>query len=357
MIELNEVDSHINSLLNYLENIQNNDGSFDTMYLQPYYNPDKGWMKFPSNAAYDVACCLIPLLDIKSEQAKLIIEKGKGFILNQAFENKLWSYPKLSDDYPLFYDIDSTALCSFVLERTQYDVANKELLDQFINNGDYNVFIIPKKLIKQLSLLSFIKILLHNRKVKNGYALKNNLMRADDKDFIVSCNSLLYMGETKKNKSVWVALKEKFITKQIIYFYYPTFFQCFYFYARLCAYSGNKDLIPDSAILNEYINELYSSYTREHLQIQRIFLVNAILFLNSDLNKYENLIENCLNDISEKQYKEKTPYYSGNIHTDLQPGTNLPNTYFGSPAITCSLYIEFLNLYRNRFYGSFYGKD
>ena len=357
MIGLNKIDNYINSLLDNLQSIQNKDGSFDTMYLQPYYNPDKGWMKFPVNAPYDLACCLIPLLTVKSEKSKLVIEKGKEFILAKAFEKKLWSYPILSDEYLHFYDTDSTALCSFVLEQTHCFVANKNLLNQFIQGTDYNVFIVPHKPVKQLSIVGFIKLLMHNKKVKKGRAWTNNLMRADDQDFIVTCNNLLYIGETEANRNVWKATKDKFFSKQLSYSYYPTLYHCLYFYARLCAFSKHQTMIPDDNTLQHYIIELYPNLKVEDSPMHRILLMNGLLFMDKNLNEHESLIENCLKDISKELFKESYPLYSGNIHTDRQTGTNLPNTYFGSPAITCSLYIEFLNLYRKRFYGSYYGQD
>ena len=116
-------------------------------------------------------------------------------------------------------------------------------------------------------------------------------------------------------------------------------------------------MIADRSIVDEYISELYANHAMESQPILRILLMNTLLLMNADLNKYELLIKKCMYDISEERYKENTAFYSGNIKTDTQPNTCLPNTYFGSPAITCSLYIEFLNLYRKRFYGSYYGQD
>jgi hypothetical protein len=355
MIGLSKIDNYINSLLDHLQSIQNNDGSFDTMYLQPYYNPDKGWMKFPANAPFDAACVLIPLLKIQSSQSKLILDRGKEFILNNSLEGKLWSFPKLSDEYLLFYDTDSTALCSFVLEQLQHPVSNKKFIDQFIDKGDYRSFIVPEKYPKQLSVLTFAKLLIHSQKVKKARDYQSDLMRLNDHEFSVTCNNLLYIGESDENQQVWKSLKENFATMQVSRMYYPTLFQCFYCYARLCAYGSRKEMIPELSVLNKYTAELCSELAHENQPLYRVLLANAILFI--DLQGHEELMENCMKDIDVQNYREALPFYSCNIHTDQQPGTNLPNTYFGSPAITCSLYIEFLNLYRKRFYGSYYGQD
>lgn len=359
MIKRNEIDSHIGKLLSYLESIQNYDGSFDTMYIQPFYNPDKGWMKVESNAPSDIAYCLIPLLQIQSNEASQIVEKGADFILSKSFGKKLWTYAALSDKYLLFYDTESTSLCSYVLEKSRkLKVNNKILLNQFVNNqNSYNLFIDFHKPLRQLSIISQIKLYLHNQKVKNGSLLKDDKMRIDDFEFSVTCNNLLYIGKTKTNKSVWSKLKKDFIENNIKRLYYPTVFHCIYCYSRLCGYGNYIDMIPEKNIINKYISELFEQLKKEERPLHRVLLANSILFLNIDLNEHFDFLNNCFSDIAVDKYKETTPMFSGNIKTDTQPNTCLPNTYFGSPAITCSLYIEFLNLYRKRFYGSYYGQD
>lgn len=359
MIKRNEIDSHIGKLLSYLESIQNYDGSFDTMYIQPFYNPDKGWMKVESNAPSDIAYCLIPLLQIQSNEASQIVEKGADFILSKSFKKKLWAYAALSNKYLHFYDTESTALCSYILEKSRkHQINNKILLDQFVNNqNSYNLFIDFHKPLRQLSFVSQIKLYIHNLKVKKGSLLKDDIMRIDDCEFSVTCNNLLYIGKTKTNKSVWAKLKKDFIENNIKRLYYPTVFHCIYCYSRLCGYGNYLDMIPEKNIINQYISELYAQLKKEEQPLHRVLLGNSILFFDVDLREHTSILNKCLSDISEDIFRRPTPMFSSNINTDCQPDKNLPNTYFGSSAITCSLYIEFLNLYRKRFYGSYYGQD
>jgi hypothetical protein len=83
--------------------------------------------------------------------------------------------------------------------------------------------------------------------------------------------------------------------------------------------------------------------------------LNSMLHLNLDIGEHQDLVDNCFNAIEKGEFKHSNPFFSSNKLTDCQPEIDLPNTYFGSPAITCSLYIEMLNLYRKKYYGSYYG--
>ena len=355
-ISRNDLDLSISLILDFLAKIQNQDGSFDTYFLQPYYNSDKGWMKFPKNAAFDVASVIAPLFQVNSAISTNLVNTGIEFIKDHSQDNRLWYYPELTKDYLPFFDSDSTALCSYVLEKSGFRVNNKSLLDTFIRNSEYDVFLIPSKIIREISIATNIHVWLHNYKVKKGLVLKNKLVNITDQDFVVDCNVLLYVGSTDKNRLVTKTLKNKFVSKEINHLYYPTKFQALYSYSRLCYFRPELNLKPDVTVLRAYANELYIQLTQDSEKINHVLFAVALLYFDFEIQHHERLFLDCFLAIENKLFEQSSPFYSGNIQLDVQPNIGLPNTYFGSPAITGSLCIEFLNLYRLRFYGSHFGQ-
>ncbi len=63
--------------------------------------------------------------------------------------------------------------------------------------------------------------------------------------------------------------------------------------------------------------------------------------------QYKKLIDYCFSCILNDKYQANETYFESHPNLDKNPHILRPNTRFGSPGITCPLYIEFLNLYRN----------
>src|SRR5690606_640676 len=142
MINKSEIAYWIEELLSYLETIQNVDGSFDTMYIQPYYNPEKGWMHYAGNSPYETAFPLTILQNLQSITAEKIVAKGTKYIKKKSLDNFLWTYayPSKKDLVP--YDTDSTSLCSIILENQGIRINNKGFIDSLINANGYYPFYI-----------------------------------------------------------------------------------------------------------------------------------------------------------------------------------------------------------------------
>jgi hypothetical protein len=358
VIKLSEIDERISQLLSHLESIQNKDGSFDTMYLQPYYNPDKGWMKYAGNAPYETAASLIPLSYLSAPKATEITKQGIRFLVKISLDALLWTYSYPSKKELVPYDTDCTSLSSFVLTKNGYEVKNKEFLNSLINeHNNYPFYIWVNKFSRHLPFFTSLKMMWRNWKTRNSLNIINNILRLTDWEFSSSCINLLYIGKTPENQSVWSEIYKAFHTQSINYLYYIDLFHAFYFYTRLVGYGNHYELIDNKIILKRYISELDTHLFNNNNFQNRILFANSQLLSNYNLNENSDLFGQCFYDIKNEMYNNIFPFYSSNIETDYQPHSHAPNTYFGSPAITCSLYIEFLNLYRKRFYGSYYGQD
>jgi hypothetical protein len=158
-----QISHQIESLLTYLEECQNIDGSYEAQFYFPS-QPQKGWIRW-GDTAYDTATILLAILPVKTEKATKIIEKGNNFLLKESLHKKLWRFCSGQGYDPLPYDSDATAICSFVLNSSGYKLNNKKLLNCFIDNDhNYKTWIIPKFPNKHLSLNTFIRVSYGNSK-------------------------------------------------------------------------------------------------------------------------------------------------------------------------------------------------
>lgn len=350
MIELDELDDLIEKLSAYLESIQNEDGSFDTMFNRPVEFPEKGWMKWPGNSPVDTATALIPLLYIKSALASEVIEKGNRFFLETGLDQKYWGFADRNKTSVTPFDTESTSQCSYVLSQSGHKVRNKKFLDTLINEeNNYWLLINPKRLTFNISVLTWLKIYIRNR--KHSFAKVSVL--ADDWEFSTNCNNLLYIGKSEKNKNVWNSVAADFNNFKIQCVYY-NLRSAVYFYSRLFCYGRHEELMPPAEILDKYVSLLEKQSDTDTFSLDSVLLANTLLFFGLDVERYKNIYDHCFNDLACENYKQVTTYFSSHNVIDYDKETGKHNTLFGSNAITCSLYLEFLNLYRMRIFGSYY---
>ena len=357
MISLEEIDFQAKKLIAFLKGIQNSDGSFDTYYMQPEYYPGKGWMKFPGNAPYDTATAVLPLLKIDSPDAKQIIAKANEFLLSQSLDGLLWTYSYVNESYLIPYDTDSTSLASLVLTESGHKVDNKVFLNSLIGKDQYYPFYIwPDRYRCSLPLITYVKMVVRNWKVKRCIPIVNDDMRITDSEFSSSCLNLLYLGKTDANRMVWEKLKAVFSNNAIDHMYYLNLYHSFYHVTRLAYFTGNDEMVQDGQLVERYINKLKDNLNDPSHSDRHILLANSMLFLDVGEGHFAGLSDNILTRLNQECYKQISAVYSSNVSTDYQTDGKSPNTYFGSAAITCSLYLEFLNLYRKRVDNCYFGE-
>lgn len=357
-----DIDTRTLRLLNFMSSLQNDDGSFNSMYLQPYYHKDKSWMLYQTvgKTPFDVASSLIPLL-FCGRDAKYILQQGKAFFVANSLDCKFWSYAHFNKHYLVPYDSDSTSLSSFVLRELGLNVANANIFNKIQDeNSNYKLWIDSDLLYKHLSITGKITLLFKSQYIKKGIPCKTKLILPSDTEFAINCNVLLYLGYNDLTKATWGKVVNDFINQNFDEIYYLNNFHSVYIFARLLGYSNHKINLENEqleSVVFDLLKRLKDSAS-DNFSLETVLLANTILFFDlPDTEEYNFLFEKCFEDIENSNYTMVAPYYSSSRKTDAQPNTNLPNTYFGSPALTCSLYIEFLNLYRKRYYGSFYGYD
>jgi hypothetical protein len=343
-----EIDKHIGLLIDILAQLQNQDGSFDTMYSFLYHPNDNVWKHWNKNnpPSGDSAFILYPLLSIKTEQSQKIIDKGINYVKKTSFRNFIWKYPDNRDlNVRMPFDLDSTVYCSYILSKTNISLNNKDFLNFFIKNHKYYLeyfFPLKLKLLNCLSFTYFIKIWYYNL-TTTIFSTKQPLAKKDDWETASICNILLYVGRNPKNAGVWEKLKKDFIILNFKTIYYSKYYAV-YAFARLCFNESHNDLLPSQKIITTNLNKLVNELSYSNNSLDFLFLANAILMLEKTFNEYFELFNYCLSKLKRGDCIEILTYYTGNSLI----GNEESNSYFGSKAMTCSLYIEFLNLYKER---------
>lgn len=354
-MEIEQIDNWIEEMLEFLASLQNEDGSFSTYRLQPYYQPQKDWYKHDVKVPYDTVLPLIPLSFTNTDKSKQITEKSIHFLLNNSLDKFLWTW---TDTHLSPYFMDDTSMCSYFLERNGVPIKNKEFLNEFIDDKLYYRYCIwVKKKSKNISLPIYLKLKWHQYHTKRSWNIINEHVRLDDSEFTSTCVNLLYIGENEKNINLWKNVKKQFINKDFDFIFYIGFYHAFYCYARLCKYGKYHDMLPNSKVIDSYITDLKKDIDIPTFFHKHVFLANALLFFDVNIKDHPELLNTCIKNIQLKKYTEHTAYYSSHIPTINRPREDKYYTCFGSSAITCSLYLEFLNLYRKRFYGKYYGEE
>lgn len=319
------------------------------MFYFPDFPKEQRWRSWneEDKAAVDTAFVLIPLLNIDSQPSRQIRQKGNAYILSKSFHNRLWKFtPSAVLKQKLPFDADSTSLCSYVLSKEGMVLKNKRFLDRFINDEyNYTIYLVPKKFYSSLPIHVQLKL----RRITRAATIFELEATPEDWETGITCNTLLYLGKSKKNAMVWDKLKKDFAAMNITTLYYGNMY-AYYAYARLYHYGQHADMRPAPAVLDKIIARLYEKMTNDEDSLDFLFLANLLLFFDADPKAHAPLMDQCFAFIADRKYDEIRIYYSGNSKISEAH----QNAYFGSPGITCSLCVEFLNLYRKRVYGNYY---
>jgi hypothetical protein len=349
MRSLTEIDELIDSLLQQMAELQNDNGSFTTYYLQPEFEPEKGWMNYPDNSPFCTSSVVLPLLRINHEISNEILTKATGFLKASSFQEELWRFADLTNEYVVPFDTDSTALASFVLELSGTRINNKSLLDDQINSkGHYDLWVKPRR-----SNWTGIKVWLHNRLAAKCIPLVSGAIGIGDFEFAVTCNNLLYTGVNNRNKKVWKNVHASFANGTFDRQYYPSDFFSIYAYARACFHHEIEAHWSTDSV-SSYSEQSLVSVVKTHNFLDTVLVANSLLLLNNKEEGIHSWFDTCIDRIRTDSLKEIRAFYCSNLQTDVQSDGHSPNTYFGSSAISYSLYLEFLNMYRYRFHGAYY---
>ncbi|GAA0876866.1 hypothetical protein GCM10009118_32760 [Wandonia haliotis] len=335
-------------VVDYMFENRSSDGSFKTMYLQPYYHPSEGWMKYPVNSNFCSASVAVNLLHAKEEpKIAELLKSSVQFLLSNSFRGKLWSFGAIDKKYRVPNDSDTTSMSSFFLGSMGIKIPNRKILMRQKENGVFKLWI-SDQYLSIYSFADYISILYYNKMVKKCKPLQNKHIDLDDHEVIVDCNNLLYLG-LKDNQDVFEKVSKQVLNNLKETTYYTTYVQEVYHICRL-HYYDIVNLKKENRLYDTIIERLYdfynSSYRKDNLLDDLYFLI-SLLYLEERAFIQEIDTDKFIEEsYKRKLYETVEPFYTSNNKLDINPKTKEPATFFGSDIYTSSLYIEFLSLYK-----------
>lgn len=335
-------------VVDYMFENRSSDGSFKTMYLQPYYHPSEGWMKYPINSNFCTASVAVNLLHAKEEpKIAELLKSSVQFLLSNSFRGKLWSFGAIEKKYRLLNDSDTTSLSSFFLKNMGIEIYNRKILANQKKDGVFKIWI-GNQYSTNYSLLDYISLRLYNKIVKRCVPIKDSHIDLGEHETIIDCNVLLYLGGNDNNE-VLEKISKNLMKDSIERVYYTTGPQLIYCICRL-HYYGIVNLKKENRLYDTIIERLYdfynSSYRKDNLLDDLYFLISLLYLKEMTFIQEIDTDKFIEESYKRKLYETVEPFYTSNNKLGINPKTKEPATFFGSDIYTSSLYIEFLSLYK-----------
>jgi hypothetical protein len=319
----------VKPVVDYILSHQQADGGFHTYERYPVLKPDEDWSVLPAPSGFVAASVLFSLMQLKDEALKNYIERGCKFLIAQSELQGFWRFWSIrSGQHPLPFDIDVTAVCSYVLEQNSYPQNNKTFLyGNADSTGYYFTWVIPtlKNFITQpvlsLRFLSSCARALPTWLVK-FYAYT-------DKEPGVAANALLYLGENENTTAcIEVLIKEirkdnfplQFYQDELIVYYHVA-------RAHSC---GVKKLGALKEVICTRIKKTFETGFEQKDELLRLMGAIALLDFKGDRSLAEALIDSVRKS---DMYPDKWKCFAYFSSKDR-------NFLAGSPVYTAAIFIE-----------------
>jgi hypothetical protein len=342
-----EIERRISEALSHLAILQQLPHGFETLKLNPHSDGGVQWQKELKNA-FVSANILLPLTLLNNKTASQILTTEYNLLEANRNRFGLWHY--FSDtSAPFFipFETDTNSLFSCVSQRINKKPVNKDCFyQQLSKNGLYNLWFLPKTKILLSSPLYYLNLKQNWNKAQKHLAFQNNVVKKTDAEFCVTANVLLYLGDNVNTQPAIAKLIEDINSQQPIkLLYYPNQIIALYLFARAYYYGNIK---PFQTIKSAIEQRLEEAYEKEIGGDKFLNLLTATISLiyNSSNTLTDKAIEESWNLFD--QIQTPFPFYCSNSETDFNTSTKLHNAYFGAPALTAALYLEFLYLLRLR---------
>jgi cytochrome P450 family 109 len=167
---------------------------FPTYENYPKLDENSWHYTFPSPFIH--ANVLYSLSKSKGEIEKMLVQKGKEFLVRTKEKNDLWRFWKIANcRNPVPPDLDDTAICSFIFKFLQEPINNTDLfLANITKNGALKTWVSPsfQMLLKKPQLA--VELFKQQRALKP--TLQANLLNSQDYELGVMANALMYLGQS-----------------------------------------------------------------------------------------------------------------------------------------------------------------
>jgi hypothetical protein len=339
------IDRKIANALDLLSLEQEQNGYFKTYHIQPNYGSGMVWKEYEKNG-FVTANILVPLTTIKSNVAIKLLHDGYSATIGNKNKHGLWQYfNDKNEAYFIPYETDTSSLFSYVARAINKPQNNENLFYEQINkDAHFNLWFLPAQISLFKHPLHKLEIFLNWRKAQNRLAFINKLVAKEDSEFCVSANVLLYVGLNQYSNGVVRNLTNTMNSNSPIpLLYYPHELIACYLFSRTAYYANIRPFFEcRDAVLNRVYNALDKLEVKDELL--KILAAISLLIYDDQSNRANALFEECINfDI---RINQPFAFYCSNSVIDYNFNTKLNNAYFGAPALTIAIYIEFLNVLR-----------
>lgn len=185
--------------ISILEKEMNENFEFPTYEFYPNHQEQlKGWhTTFPSPFVH--ANILYSLINSGISNSDLV-NKGIRFLQTTVEKGGVFRFWKLENSLnKVPADIDDTAICSFVLEKTGHQINNKKILLKNIKkDGRLLTWITPHFDLFLTNPILYFRFLSEKKVI--SHTIKSEMLHPDDYEIGVSANALMYLGENKQTE-------------------------------------------------------------------------------------------------------------------------------------------------------------
>ncbi|TXI85345.1 MAG: hypothetical protein E6Q37_06630 [Crocinitomicaceae bacterium] len=314
-------------VLEYILSQQDEDGSFITYRINPKQYPNQKVKRIPDPSPFLTANILYSLMCSNDVRFETIIERGQQFLISMGTSGFWRFWPKNTQSDVVPFDLDDTAICSFVLkDKITFD--NRKVISRNVDkNGYFYTWLRPsfRFFVSHPSEFSlFIKSIFESFKT----LFRKKLLGLSDKEPAVAANVLLYLGQSDKNKKcIEIIIKEVETQDFELQFYEDEI--CLYYHISRAYKNGISSFQKVSDIICNRIAErvLHDS---ELTDLHKVMAANVLL----DFGGFHDVSSLMIHSL---------------IHSSKFPDKWEADTYFcgkqrifqaGSPVLTAALLVE-----------------
>jgi hypothetical protein len=339
------IDKKIAASLTLLSNEQAENGYFRTYDIQPNYGSGMVWREYEKNG-FVTANILVPLATIQSKIAMELLRQGYTATIGNKNKYGLWQYfNDKNEAYFIPYETDTSSLFSYVASKLNKPEDNKELFYEQINkDAHFNLWFLPNYISVFNHPFYKLDVWLNWNKAQKRLAFINKLVSKEDAEFCVSANVLLYLGANEHTQQVVENLVAVIKSNAPIpLLYYPHQLIACYLFSRAAYYTNIEEFLACREEIKTRVFTALNSLA-EPDELLKLLAAVSLLIFNEESDSANKLYEECID--FDKMINQPFAFYCSNSMIDYNFETRLHNAYFGAPALTIAIYIEFLNLFR-----------
>lgn len=325
-------------LIEILLDAQEDSGYFPT-YMYNGVEQEKGWY-YIDNSPFLQANILVALSSInnKNNTIDIVIKKGFSYLKSKKKSTlDLWRFWDWNVELPkIMYDLDDTAICSYLFEKQGLTLNNKYLFtlsrDKY---GYFKTWFVPSlKLFLKEPSLYFLLLKEYLGCWKTIWLYR--FFSIQDKEPAVASNAILYLGDTPISRPcIDAIIAEVKSNHPVLKFYQHQ--EVLYYHITRAYHAGVKRF----GLLRDYFGKYFENkdpkLDYENVLLQAMALIVMIRFkLDRQLitTNYNHIVQR----IDQKEHLEIYPYFVGGFRRIAR---------FGSKSFTAAIILEGLNLYHH----------